>query len=149
MEEASHCNQLAFIYRGRLIAQGTPQQIRERAAHQRILEVAVADPDAALEVIAEVPDVLDAYLSGATVHAVLQATGDEPSDAESLLAALRSQGLAALSVVPVEPTIDDVFVRLVSSQRVIPNQQGARERRGRRPKPRRKAGKSGPRLKGS
>ncbi|HEU4908873.1 MAG TPA: ABC transporter ATP-binding protein [Propionibacteriaceae bacterium] len=139
MEEASHCNQLAFIYRGQLIAEGTPQQIRERAAEQLILEVTVANPDAALEVIAEVPDVIDAYLSGATVHAVLHPDGGEPAGAGSLVAALRSQGFAEVSVVPVEPTIDDVFVRLVSSQPVTPSQQRVRRRRGSRPQPRRKA----------
>jgi ABC-2 type transport system ATP-binding protein len=139
MEEASHCNQLAFIYRGQLIAEGTPQQIRERAAEQLILEVTVANPDAALEVIAEVPDVIDAYLSGATVHAVLHPDGGEPAGAGSLVAALRSHGFAEVSVVPVEPTIDDVFVRLVSSQRVTPSQQRVRRRRGSRPQPRRKA----------
>jgi ABC-2 type transport system ATP-binding protein len=139
MEEASHCNRLAFIYRGRLIAEGTPDQIREQATQQRILEVAVANPDAALEVIADLPDVIDAYLSGETVHAVLQADGGEPAGAESLVAALRSQGFAEVSVVAVEPTIDDVFVRLVSSQRVTPSQQRVRGRRGSRQKPRRKA----------
>ena len=137
MEEASHCNQLAFIYRGRLIAEGSPQQIRERAAQQRILEVAVANPDAALEVIAARPDVIDAYLSGATVHAVLQAGGGEPADAESLVVALRSRGFTEVSVVPVEPTIDDAFVGLVSSQPVTSSQQRVRGRKGSRPKGRR------------
>ena len=60
MEEASHCNQLAFIYGGRLVAEGTPQQIRERATGQRILEVAVANVDAALELIGNLPQVVDA-----------------------------------------------------------------------------------------
>jgi ABC-type multidrug transport system ATPase subunit len=35
MEEASHCNQLAFIYRGRLIAEGSPPEIRGRARGSR------------------------------------------------------------------------------------------------------------------
>src|SRR5215216_5014095 len=72
MEEASHCNQLAFIYRGRLVAEGTPQEIRERATGQRILEVSVANPDAGLDLIEKLPEVIDAYLSGATVHAVVE-----------------------------------------------------------------------------
>ena len=117
MEEASHCNQLAFIYRGRLVAEGTPQEIRQRATGQRILEVAVGDPDSALEVIGNIPEVADAYLSGATVHAVLSAYADEPTVARLLIAALHSRGFGDVSVAPVEPTIDDVFVGLVSSQR--------------------------------
>ena len=92
MEEASHCNQLAFIYGGRLVAEGTPQQIREQATGQRILEVTVANPDAALELIGNLPEVVDAYLSAATVHAVLQPHTDEREVAGSLIDALQSQG---------------------------------------------------------
>ena len=39
--------------------------------------MAVASPDAALEVIEKVPEVIDAYLSGATVHAVFLADDGE------------------------------------------------------------------------
>jgi ABC-2 type transport system ATP-binding protein len=138
MEEASHCNQLAFIYRGRLVAEGSPQEIRGRASRQQILEVAVATPDAALEVIENVPEVIDAYLSGATVHAVFLADGDERAAAESLIAALQSQGFADVSVVRVEPTIDDVFVNLVSSQRATPSEYRGRSTRH-RAQPRRQA----------
>jgi ABC-2 type transport system ATP-binding protein len=138
MEEASHCNQLAFIYRGRLVAQGTPQEIRQRATEQRILEVAVADPDSALEVIGNTPEVVDVYLSGASVHAVLSADGDERTVAGSLIAALQSHGFGDVSVVTVEPTIDDVFVSLVSSQRPASSQHRTGGRRG-RAQPRRQA----------
>jgi ABC-2 type transport system ATP-binding protein len=136
MEEASHCNQLAFIYRGRLVAEGTPQEIRQRATEQRILEVGVADPDSALEVIGNAPAVVDAYLSGATVHAVVSADGDGGTVAGSLIVALQTAGFSNVSVVPVEPTIDDVFVSLVSSQRSTSPQVGVRGSRGRRQPPR-------------
>ena len=138
MEEASHCNQLAFIYRGRLVAEGSPAEIRGRASRQQILEVAVATPDAALEVIEKVPEVIAAYLSGTTVHAVFLADGGERAFAESLIAALRSQGFAEVSVVRVEPTIDDVFVSLVSSQRATSSEYRVRST-GHRAQPRRRA----------
>jgi ABC-2 type transport system ATP-binding protein len=136
MEEASHCNQLAFIYRGRLVAEGTPQEIRERATGQQILEVTVANPDAALELIAKLPEVADAYLSGDTVHAVFEADVGEQVSAESLIVELQSQGFGGVSVVPVEATIDDVFVSLVSPERATPAPGRVRGRRG-RPRPRR------------
>ena len=137
MEEASHCNQLAFIYGG-LVAEGTPQQIRERATGQRILEVAVANVDAALELIGNLPQVVDAYLSAATVHAVLDAHTNEREVVGSLIDALQFHGFGEVSVAPAEPTIDDVFVSLVSSQRATPSYSRVRGSR-RRPQPRRKA----------
>ena len=138
MEEASHCNQLAFIYRGRLVAEGTPQEIRDRATGQRILEVRVANPDAGLELITKLPKVVDAYLSGATVHAVVEQEVAERAVAESLINELQSRGFGDVSVAPVAPTIDDVFVSLVSSKRPIPTPGRVRGRRGRH-QPRRKA----------
>ena len=40
-----------------LVAEGSPQEIRGRASRQQILEVDIATPDAALEVIENVPEV--------------------------------------------------------------------------------------------
>jgi ABC-2 type transport system ATP-binding protein len=117
MEEASHCNQ---------------------ATGQRILEVGVANPDAALELITKLPEVVDAYLSGATVHAVVEQEVAERAIAESLINELQSRGFGDVSVAPVAPTIDDVFVSLVSSERPTPTSGRVRGRRGRQ-KPRRKA----------
>jgi ABC-2 type transport system ATP-binding protein len=138
MEEASHCNKLAFIYRGRLVAEGTPQEIRERAIGQQILEVRVANPDAGLELIEKLPEVVDAYLSGATVHAVVGQEVAERAIAESLINELQSHGFGGVSVALVAPTIDDVFVSLVSSERPTPTPGRVRGRRGRH-QPRRKA----------
>jgi ABC-2 type transport system ATP-binding protein len=47
MDEATHCNRLAFIYAGRLIAIGSPQQIRDEHMTEKILEVEVADVEGA------------------------------------------------------------------------------------------------------
>ncbi|MCL1838273.1 MAG: ATP-binding cassette domain-containing protein [Propionibacteriaceae bacterium] len=39
MEEASHCNQLAFINAGQIVAYGSPDEIRERHANQSLNEI--------------------------------------------------------------------------------------------------------------
>jgi ABC-2 type transport system ATP-binding protein len=117
MDEASHCDRLAFIYRGRLIAEGSPQQVRHEAVGREILEIAVADPDAALDVIIAVPGVEDAYLSAASVHAVIDtAAADRSVVTESVAARLRAAGLGEARLTPVEPTIEDAFVSLVSGR---------------------------------
>ena len=56
---------------------------------------------------------VDAYLSAATVHAVLHAHTNEREVVGSLIDALQFQGFGEVSVAPAEPTIDDVFVSLV------------------------------------
>ena len=52
----------------------------------------------------------------------------------SLIDALQFHGFGEVSVAPAEPTIDDVFVSLVSSQRATPSYSRVRGSR-RRPQP--------------
>ena len=99
------------MYRGRVIAQGNPQEIRSMVTGQLVLEIEVAEPDSALDLILSVPGVRDAYLSGSTVHAVIDTPGVGPSDIPERL---RSVGLGEARVSTVEPTIEDAFVALVS-----------------------------------
>jgi ABC-2 type transport system ATP-binding protein len=122
MDEASHCNRLAFIYRGRLIAEGTPHEIRTRTMRDTIIEVQVADVDGVLVWLENSPDVQEVYLSGALLHAVVTAEADSgatgASRAEaSLRESLVDAGFADADVRVIEPTIEDVFVHLVSARR--------------------------------
>jgi len=113
MDEASHCNQLAFIYRGRLIAEGAPHDIRRDLIAEQVLEVSVRDVDGALAWLEQAPGVEEAYLSGARLHAVIEpgASGDVVGD---YTARLRAAGFTDAALVAVEPTLEDVFVNLVA-----------------------------------
>lgn len=113
MDEATHCNRLAFIYNGRLIAIGSPQQIREEHMTDSILELEVEDVEGALGWLGEHPIVQEAYLSGAQLHVNV---GEHP-DPCAVADELRAGGFAVTRCEPVEPTIEDVFVHLVSRER--------------------------------
>ncbi len=114
MDEAAHCNQLAFIYRGTIIAEGSPSKLRHSHLDQRIFDITVADADAALDQLSGTPGVEDAYLSGASLHVVTaREHGLNPDD-------LRRRLIAAgftPTVEEVAPTIEDVFVNLVTRHR--------------------------------
>lgn len=114
MDEAAHCNQLAFIYRGTIIAEGSPSELRHSHLDQRIFDITVADADAALDQLSGTPGVEDAYLSGASLHVVTaREHGLTPDD-------LRRRLIAAgftPTVEEVAPTIEDVFVNLVTRHR--------------------------------
>lgn len=115
MDEAAHCNQLAFIYRGRIVAEGTPSELRAEQVDQRIFDISVPDTDLAMAALEADPDITEAYLSGASLHAVVPSSSalTEADVARRLAAA----GFAGAEVDVVEPTIEDVFVNLVSRQR--------------------------------
>lgn len=114
MDEAAHCNRLAFIYRGRIIADGSPAEIRSDHMDQRIFDISTRDVDAVLQWLEAADGVDEAYLSGATLHAVVPA-GSPLTDA-TLRDRLAAAGHQAV-VAEVDPTIEDVFVNLVARQR--------------------------------
>ena len=115
MDEAAHCNQLAFIYRGRIIAEGTPSDLRAEQVDQRIFDISVPDSDLAMAALEADPQITEAYLSGASLHAVVPASS--PLGAEDIARGLAASGFDGAQVEVVEPTIEDVFVNLVSRQR--------------------------------
>ncbi len=112
MDEAAHCNRLAFMYRGQLIAEGTPQVVRELMT-DTVLAMSVDKPDDALEALEGISEVKEAYLHGPMVHFNIGTLDPAEFDIAGLMEA---QGVHAESVAAVQPSLEDVFVHLVSAQ---------------------------------
>ncbi|NTU71231.1 MAG: ABC transporter ATP-binding protein [Coriobacteriia bacterium] len=113
MDEATHCNRLAFIYRGTIIAEGTPRQIKASLAADTILQLEVADGETALSALLTHPLVTEAYMQGALVNVNLGTHTAEEADLAGFLA---ESGIETLNIAPVEPTLEDAFVHLVGEQ---------------------------------
>ncbi len=112
MDEAEHCNRLAFIYDGQIIARGTPNEIKEEQMLGHVLEVRTDRVIEALAVVEAHPGVGKAALYGAAIHATVEQVGVAGALAEHLGA----QGFAVASVEPILPSLEDVFVALVEAR---------------------------------
>ena len=108
MDEAEHCDTLAFIYGGRIIASGTPAEIK-RQMSGALLEFRAAPIDQALEALRARPEVREAALFGRTIHV----TVDDPAAAGTLRTVLAAAGITVEHVRPVHPSLEDAFVALV------------------------------------
>jgi len=113
MDEATHCNRLAFIYRGHLIAEGTPNQIRSGLSADTILALDVDDGEGALAALEGVAGVKEGYMQGKLVHVNLGPRTGAQVDVSALLG---QRGFAVRSAEEVEPTLEDAFVHLVAGQ---------------------------------
>lgn len=113
MDEATHCNRLAFIYRGRIIAEGSPQRIIAGLAADTILELDVEDGEAALAALEGVEGVEESYMQGKLLRVNLGGRPAAEADVPGLLA---ERGFAVRGCVRVEPTLEDAFVHLVAGQ---------------------------------
>ena len=113
MDEATHCNRLAFIYRGNIIAEGTPQEVKADLAADTILQIEVDDGEAALAALEGRPDVDEVYMQGALVHVNI---GRRAAGEVDVPRVLEDAGFTVRGVERVEPTLEDAFVHLVSQQ---------------------------------
>jgi len=113
MDEATHCNRLAFIYRGTIIAEGTPQEVKSGLSADTILQVSVDRGEEALAALELLPAVREAYMQGSLVHVNL---GRGTAAETDLRAYLDSRGFTVTDIVPVDPTLEDAFVHLVTQQ---------------------------------
>lgn len=109
MDEAEFCDRLVLIYQGRLIAQGTPRELK-RAVPEAIFAVFAEPLGQALEVIRQLPQVSEAAVFGDGLHvATAQAAAAEAAVREALAA----QGIAIRRLQRVEPSLEDAFISLI------------------------------------
>lgn len=108
MDEAERCHKLAYIAYGRLLAQGSAQEV---IAGQGLstYEVSGADLPALAERLRTLPEVADVAAFGSVLHV----TGrDGPALAQAL-----GRELGAGAVRPVPTGLEDVFIHLIESAR--------------------------------
>jgi ABC-2 type transport system ATP-binding protein len=110
MDEAEHCDTLAFIYAGRIIALGTPDEIKTRQMAGDLLEIETPQYAEALDVLSALPDVREAALFGRAIHVTVP---DGRTAAPMLREALERQGIVVERIAPAQPSLEDAFVSIV------------------------------------
>jgi len=103
------CNSVAIIVGGRIVATGSPEDLKKRVAGQRYIELEVLEPP---EKIA-----LDGFelvrAEGELALLRIRASEDIASSIEKAISKARSLGLKIASVRVREPSLEDVFVEVV------------------------------------
>jgi len=110
MDEAEHCDTLAFIFGGRIIAMGTPDEIERREMSGALFEIMTAQYGMALDALSHVPEVHEAALFGRAIHVTVQ---DPDTAIPAIRKALADRGVLVDTVRPVAPSLEDAFVSLV------------------------------------
>jgi len=121
MDEAEHCNTLGLIYNGRLIARGSPTELRANMRAGEMLEVACQHPMQALHSLQDMEGVLGAGLYGDRVHVLVE---DTARVSRTIKSALASEGHPARSVQPIPFSLEDLFVIFIEMEESRNNQHG-------------------------
>ncbi|HMK71658.1 MAG TPA: ABC transporter ATP-binding protein [Xanthobacteraceae bacterium] len=112
MDEAEYCHRAALINQGRIIAMGSPDQLKRTALGGELLLLACEALGPTLAALQQAPGVLDASVFGNAIHVLV-------SDAEHALtelpAYLAEKSLRPSSLERIHPSLEDIFVHLVAA----------------------------------
>jgi ABC-2 type transport system ATP-binding protein len=112
MEEAEYCNRLALIFRGKIVALGTPTELKRDSMTGELLLVDCEPLGAAVEALQSAPGVMDAAVFGNALHLVV---GDAAAAMPQLRSYLDARGIAVTRMEQIRPSLEDVFVSLTTA----------------------------------
>ena len=112
MEEAEYCNRLALIFRGKMVALGTPSELKKNSMQGELLLVECAPLGSALEILQSSPLVIDAAVFGNALHLVVT---EADAAAPRVRQALEARNIAVPRIEKIRPSLEDVFVSLTSA----------------------------------
>jgi len=112
MDEAERCSHVAYIYYGKVIADGTPDTLRElpdvNPPGTYRVEISAPHITQALRAARTVRGIRSATIFGQSIHALI----DDTLDMDHLRAELLKDNVTVAEIRPLAPSLEDVFVEL-------------------------------------
>ena len=109
MDEAEYCDLIMLINQGRIVASGSPTELKHTPLGGRMLLVECESIGRALHLLTGAKGVRDVAAFGDALHVLT-----DPDGETSIRALLAAGGIAKVDISPIEPGLEDVFVNLVA-----------------------------------
>lgn len=114
MDEAEYCDRLALIHGGKIVAMGTPGELKKDFMDYDVFDVACDRPQEAMAELETLEGVREVALFGKGLHVVSEKNRDME---EKLGETLRAKGHKVEKVERISPSLEDVFVYLIERTR--------------------------------
>jgi ABC-2 type transport system ATP-binding protein len=114
MEEAEYCNRLALIFRGKMVALGTPSELKHNSMKGELLLVECEPLGPAVEALQQAPMIMDAAVFGNALHLVVEQADAAVPQVKKYLG---DQGVTVRRIEKIHPSLEDVFVSLTTEPR--------------------------------
>lgn len=108
MDEAERCNTVAFMSQGRILATGTPDELKA-AIDKQVLAVRGTPRKVTRQVVLGTPGIEDLQTMGDVLHLIVH---DADAVASELERALKAQNVEIHTLKKVKPSMEDVFLQL-------------------------------------
>ncbi len=112
MDEAENCNRMTLIYKGTMIAIGTPQEMKTKVMKDDVLEIMMPNAEDWVDRIAAAKGVKDAALFSTRIHAVSSESAVAIPAIKELFAKEKVQGCDVRKIMP---SLEDVFVSSIEN----------------------------------
>ena len=110
MDEAELCDRLALISYGRLVSLGSPTELKRKAVGGERVEFVTADLPRTGEILKDSELVREVHTSDGGIQLIVE---EAASAIPRLTSLLRERGVEVLQVRQLQPSLEDVFIKLV------------------------------------
>jgi ABC-2 type transport system ATP-binding protein len=114
MDEAEHCNEIALIYGGQVVASGSPSTLKREHMSRTLLELDCDDVMRAFAELKSEPTLAGVALFGTTLHL---SADDEAAARAAVTHRLASRGVTLRRLERIEPSLEDAFVAIIEGLR--------------------------------
>jgi ABC-2 type transport system ATP-binding protein len=113
MDEAEYCHRLALMYRGKVIALGTPAELKAGLTAHSLLNLDASDPLETMRALEGLAGVHDVAVFGGGLHVTVDEIEATSARVRERLAA---KGIEVRKLEQIEPSMEDVFVALIEAE---------------------------------
>jgi ABC-2 type transport system ATP-binding protein len=111
MDEAEYCNTIGMMYQGKMVALASPERLKNDLPGT-LIQIDCHQTGEALRLLQDQPGVLGASIHGALLHVNLEKPSLEPK----MKKVLANEGIRVNSWEVIQPSLEDVFLSMVSEQ---------------------------------
>ncbi len=113
LEEAEYCNDIIFINAGKIIASGSPKQLKENYLKTPILEIQCSNVIEAMSLIEGQAWAVETSVFGTKLHVSVV---DQAAARMAITALLHQHGISLTAIDRITPSLEDVFIYLLDQE---------------------------------
>jgi len=107
MDEAENCKRIAFMYEGKIVAAGTPVEIKREQIYTQVVEVECEPLDMGLTTLRAAGLFDEVALYGSTLHLLAPDAAQKIDAAKNLL---QAKNVRVQRAAQIEPSLEDAFI---------------------------------------
>jgi len=112
MEEAEYCDYLVLIYKGKIVIQGTPLELKKSKVEENIFKIDSNSPAELYNIIDKTPAFSEVNLFGDSIHIVTSL--DHAGARNEIDNICKNKNIQILSFEKFTPTLEDIFVLAIA-----------------------------------